>query len=197
MRKDIMVDLETLGVSTDSTVFQISAAMFDIRTGEIIDTFDMCCDIEKMPVAASGSTIKWWLNTNKELLARLLMSGECSELEMFQKFHEWIGDGDKETFLWGNGILFDNNFIRDKFTAFGMKYPIYYRNDRDVRTILELAVMKSGMTEADFRKQFVRENPELHNALEDVKYQVEMVHQCYKVLMGDYDIFLSSMSAAE
>lgn len=183
MRRDIMVDLETLGVTTDSTVFQISAAMFDIRTGEIFDTFDMCCDIEKMPVVAAGSTIKWWLNTNKELLTRLLMSGECSEQEMFQKFHEWMGEGDKETFFWGNGILFDNNFVRDKFTKFGMSYPIYYRNDRDVRTILELATMKTGLSEADFRKKYVPENGEAHNAMSDVLYQVKMVHECYKAIM--------------
>lgn len=184
MRKDIMVDLETLGTSTDSTVFQISAAMFDIRTGEIIDTFDMCCDIEKMPVAASGGTIKWWLNTNKELFARLLMAGDCSEQEMFQKFHEWIGESDKETYLWGNGILFDNNFVRDKMTSFGLSYPIYYRNDRDVRTILELAVMKSGLTETEFRKRFIPDNEEAHNAMNDVLYQVDLVHWCYKMLMA-------------
>lgn len=183
-RKDIMVDLETLGVNTKSTVFQISAAKFDIRTGEIFETFDVCCDIEKMPVVASGSTLKWWLNTNKELLTRLLNKGECSELEMFQQFHDWMGDADKNTFLWGSGILFDNNFIRDKFTSFGMSYPIYYRNDRDVRTILELAVIKSGMSESEFREKFVPENKELHNALNDVLYQVEMVHQCYKTIMG-------------
>jgi oligoribonuclease (3'-5' exoribonuclease) len=102
---------------------------------------------------------------------------------MFQQFHDWMGDGDKNTFLWGNGILFDNNFIRDKFTSFGMSYPIYYRNDRDVRTILELAVIKSGMSESEFREKFVSENKELHNALNDVLYQVEMVHQCYKIIM--------------
>ena len=56
--------------------------------------------------------------------------------------------------------------------------------------------MKSGMSEDEFRKKLVRENPEQHNALEDVKYQVEMVHQCYKVLMGDYDVFLSSLKEA-
>ena len=184
MRRDIMVDLETLGTTTDSTVFQIAAAEFDITTGEIRSTFNMCCDISKGPVSASGSTIKWWLDTNKELMATLLSKGTVSEKEMFEAFYQWLKVDDmSETYFWGNGVLFDNNFVRDKLTHFGMKYPIYYRNDRDVRTILELASMKSGMSEKELRDKFIIEGMEAHNAMDDVRYQVNYVHNCYKILM--------------
>ncbi len=184
MRRDIMVDLETLGTTTDSTVFQIAAAEFDITTGQIHSTFNMCCDISKGPVTASGSTIKWWLNTNKELMAKLLSEGTVSEQEMFERFYQWMKVDDmSETFFWGNGILFDNNFVRDKMKQFGMQYPIFYRNDRDVRTILELAAMKRGVSEKELRKEFEIENMEAHNAMDDVRYQVNYVHHCWKILM--------------
>lgn len=183
-RVDIMVDLETLGTTTDSTVFQISAAKFDITTGIVSDTFNMCCDIEKGPVSADGSTLKWWLKTDKELLSRLLNEGTCSEAEMFAQFHEWLGDCSHKTYFWGNGISFDNVFVRDKFTHFGLTYPIHFRNERDVRTILELAAMKAGMSESKFKKERVPENPEKHNALSDVLYQVQLVYQCHQEIMS-------------
>ena len=42
-----MVDLETLGNETGSTIIQIAAIMFDVETGEQYSEFNMIADIEK------------------------------------------------------------------------------------------------------------------------------------------------------
>lgn len=44
--------------------------------------------------------------------------------------------------------------------------------------------MKAGMSESKFKKERVPENPEKHNALSDVLYQVQLVHQCYQEIMS-------------
>ena len=50
MRKDIMVDIETLGIGENATVFQVSAMSFDLTTGDKYDSINLIGDIEKMVV---------------------------------------------------------------------------------------------------------------------------------------------------
>jgi hypothetical protein len=188
MRIDIMTDIETLGTENDSTIFQISAIAFDILTGEHISTFNHIADIEKnFSVHVTGATIKWWLNTNKELLTELLNKGTVSSEELLTEFHEWltnIKSDDNDIYLWGNGILFDNKLIKHQFEDIGLTYPIYYKNDRDVRTILDLASVKLGITEKELKDKFNDDDLVEHNALDDVIYQIRLVTKCYETLIN-------------
>lgn len=188
MRIDIMVDIETLGTESDSTIFQIAAIAFDIDTGEHISTFNQIADIAKNSfMRVDGSTIKWWLNTNKELLHDLLNKGYGSSDSLLESFHNWlssVADDMKNVYLWGNGILFDNKMIQHQFEDLGLKYPIYYKNDRDVRTIVELASKKLGIDEQELKARFNDETLVEHNALDDVKYQINLVKGCYGILIS-------------
>jgi len=141
-RIDIMVDLETLGLKDDSTVFQVSAVMFNINNGKIKSAFNKIIDIEKEDMMVDGSTIKWWLKTDKELLAKLINdNNSLPASKVWELFNEWVNYGIKYThltnkniYLWGNGILFDNQKIKTQMEKFGIKYPIHYTNDRDVKS---------------------------------------------------------------
>lgn len=188
-----MVDIETLGNKIDSTIFQIAAIAFDIKTGEYIAEFNRTADIEeneKMNV--TGDTLVWWLNTNKELLTNLLNKGQGSSEDLLKDFHNWlinvkgIGEasikGVGETYLWGNGILFDNAMIRHQFEALGLDYPIFFRNDRDVRTLVDLAASKFGLTEDDLKEYYSDDSLVWHDALDDVKYQIKLVSACHNDL---------------
>lgn len=190
MRTDIMIDIETLGTGEGATIFQIAAISFDITTGQIKDTFEVVGDIEKYTsLNIDGSTLKWWLNTNKELLTDLLNKGVYEEYEMFASFCNWITNqsetGDmKDVYLWGNGILFDNAKIQSELNSYSsLKYPIFYRNDRDLRTLLELASMKSGLSEEELKKSVEDENEVSHDAFDDTKYQIRLAHKCYTILI--------------
>lgn len=187
-----MTDIETLGTNSDSTIIQISAMTFDIATGEIHAFYNQIADIEKneMPLNVTGGTIKWWLNTNKELFANLVNSGNHSSEGVLRNFHKWLcelEDSGSDLYLWGNGILFDNKMIQHQFENLNLKYPIYYRNDRDVRTIVDLASEKLRITEKDLKERFNDENLVHHNAFDDVKYQINLVVGCYKALIGEED----------
>lgn len=189
-RKDIMVDIETLGTGEGSTVFQIVATSFDITTGQVHDTYQSIGDIEQYPsLRVDGSTLKWWLNTDKELLTELLNKGDKDEYEMFESLHKWLlsqteTGNMKDVYLWGNGILFDNAKLQSELNSCsGLAYPIYYRNDRDVRTILELASLKSGLTEQELKDFVSDENERKHDAFDDVNFKIRLVHKCYELLM--------------
>lgn len=188
MRIDIMTDIETLGTKADSTVFQVSAIAFDITTGATFSTFDKIIDIKHEKMIVDGSTIKWWLTTDSELMKQLILNENSEKGSIvFEDFRRWILSQTrdfKDIYLWGNGILFDNNMIRTQMEKYGLEYPIFYQNDRDVRTILELASMKSGLTQKMIKESCKDKDEVMHNALDDCSYQVRLVCRCFDILMG-------------
>lgn len=187
-RNDIMVDLETLGLGDDTTIFQISAASFDISTGEINSEIDLKLDISSVKnLNVEGGTLKWWLKTDKDLLAKLISEGDKTELEMFEAFGVWVNslNLDKEyssPTLWGNGISFDNVKIKSKMNSLGLTYPINFQKERDVRTILDLAAMKSNQKESQIKKEINDDKEVAHNAIDDVRRQIRLVHYCFNLL---------------
>lgn len=184
-KRHIMVDLETLGIDEGSTVFQIALASFDIKSGEVFDKIDYIIDISKDDnLNVDGGTLKWWLNTDKELLTNLLNKGELGKLEALHGVYAWIKEQGKprDVTLWGNGIIFDNVKLKEQFEAVGISYPIHYKNDRDVRTILALA-SSLGVTEEEIRVS-IEDNDKKHDAMSDVLYQIRLVSKCYEIIEG-------------
>lgn len=185
-RIEIMVDIETLGKALDPTVTQISAAAFNIGTGEIVDEFNEYIHIpEKLNI--DNSTIIWWLSENPELLKNILTScgaAENNEKDVISNFVDWVNELKtwyNQVYLWGNGILFDNRIISQKCQKYDIEYPIFYRNDRDMRTIVDLAATKMNMDSEDYRAQFEFDGTE-HDALCDVKHQIKVVCNAYQTL---------------
>ena len=187
-RIDVMVDLETLGTRYDAAVFQIAAASFDIESGVIIDDFNAVADISKLTAedgVIKGETLKWWLDTDKDLLAELVGNGTYSPRDLITVFHRWLDELTLEyddVCLWGNGILFDNAIIRHKFESYGYEYPIRYHNDRDVRTIFEIAQAKTGLSWYDLRDRIYDKSLKAHDAVNDVENQIALVSKCYRIL---------------
>lgn len=186
-----MVDIETLGKKVDSTIIQIAAASFNIETGEILNIFNQKADIARnKELVVDGDTLKWWLNTDKELLSKILNAGELSSRDVLEEFRNWLvtgvplGSDLKDLYLWGNGILFDNRMIKYQLEAIGWKYPIYYRNDRDFKTLLDLAAKKLKITEEELKDKLKRIDLVKHDAFDDVRQQISTACECYKVLVS-------------
>lgn len=181
-----MTDIETLGHKTDSTIIQIAAIAFDIETGANIFQFNEVADItQNKEMRVTGSTIKWWLNTDKELLTRLINGGTYSSEDCIKHFHKWLSNisiGSNDVYLWGNGILFDNKMLQHQMELAGLEYPIFYRNDRDMRTIIDIASKKLGVSEKVLKEKFNNDSLVAHDAFDDVRYQVEIVSKCYQIL---------------
>lgn len=188
-RIDVMLDIETLGTTDEQQVIQISAAAFDSYKWEVIDSYNAHIDISRdKNTVISGSTLKWWMDTDKELLAELLKKGNLSEEEAIIGFARWIkglSPDIKEVYLWGNGILFDNKIIASKMEKYDIHYPIYYRNDRDFRTVVDLASTKLGMTYSAFLDMAAPRGLVKHDAYNDVLSQIEILKEAYKTLMEE------------
>lgn len=188
MRVDVMTDIETLGTNADSTIIQIAAIAFDRTTGEHISKFNQIADISlNKEMRVTGGTIKWWLNTNKELLTDLLNKGLFSSDDVLDYFYHWLRNlstDPKEVYLWGNGILFDNKMVEHQLKMIGLDYPIHYQNDRDVRTIVDLAATKLGMSVNELKEKCKDDTLIEHDAFDDVIYQISLVVDCYHVLMN-------------
>src|SRR5699024_3293725 len=185
----VMTDIETLGLRDDATIIQISAIAFDIRTGEHMWEFDQVADIGKNEeLVVDGGTLKWWLNTDAVLLKSLLTKqSELSSEELIAEFQDWlmvISDYEPANlFLWGNGILFDNAKLKLQMEALGLRYPVHYKNDRDVRTILYLTGEKTGLSEEELRNEVKSYDIKRHNAFDDAVYQIRLVSHCYNELV--------------
>lgn len=190
-RIDIMMDIETLGKGNNPPVFQIAACAFDIETRDILRTINVVADARTFN-NIEGDTLIWWLNTNNELLTKLLNDGcdsNNTEKDIIIQFVDWVnnlvnsyGVDPCKVYLWGNGILFDNRIISGKCRQYGITYPIAYTSDRDMRTIVELASIKKGYSNDREYRDSIENDGVLHDAFDDVKYQIKVVCQAYKDL---------------
>lgn len=193
-RIDIMVDIETLGNAIDATIIQIAAIGFDIETGRVQKhlQFDQTADIEKneRPITVNGSTLKWWMNTNPDLFKTLLTNGSPSSEQMIRDFQQWLCSiieryGEKQVYLWGNGVMFDNKLLQHHMLSLGLTYPIFHKNNRDMQTLVDLVVKKIGISEARFKEAFKDPSLTEHNAMDDVLYQIRMTSESYMFLTND------------
>lgn len=198
---DIICDIETLGLTSDCLVWEIAACVFERSTHKKIMSFHKCVDLTNVGnIIIDGNTLVWWLKTNPTLLYEKI-SGKAdgvryvySEEELCKDFLFWLYSISDATYglanweniyFWGNGILFDNRFIKDKFQQYDVVYPIIYRNDRDIRTLVGLAAEKTGCkTDKEFREKYVLANTTEHNAFDDVMNEYEAMKAAWKVL-GD------------
>ena len=144
-RIDIMVDIETLGVALNSPIFQISAACFDIDTGEILEgyreetgynkvIFDAYADLSKEKnLNINGGTLTWWIDKYPDMLRDILTRArdtkDCSRMysrkSLIKAFSVFLQDipkifevEEKDIYLWGNGVNFDNRLLKHQMDTY-------------------------------------------------------------------------------
>ncbi|MOA42414.1 hypothetical protein D3C78_1644610 [compost metagenome] len=89
--------------------------------------------------------------------------------------------GNDEVQVWGNGASFDNAILAAVYRKHAQKLPWRFRNDRDVRTIVELAKCLKNI---DVRASFSINATDAHHALRDAKFQVAYVSAAFRALAG-------------
>jgi hypothetical protein len=157
---NVMVDLETLGLTPDSMILSIGAVVFDPVTNTLEEEFYAEIDIRASGRFMDPITIMWWfdqaVNGNHPTVNGTtgLYSALCS-------FNAWLSEFKKLPILWANGTDFDipilYNACKEELSSPAWKY-----NDvRDARTIFKL-----------FGNYGIKPtNPQKHHALEDAKFQ--------------------------
>ena len=171
IKKDVMLDLETLGTDNNAVVTQIGACYFDRYTGDIGEKLSVNLEIgsclEKGLTITSGS-IKFWLERKEQATFLSKPESLSKGLSLFTQFI------DKKAIMWSHAT-FDPIILASAYRAIGQGLPYSYRNLRDIRTLVDLSGIK-------YKKDENEDDPKDHDALNDCLYQVGYCVECFKAL---------------
>lgn len=156
--RDIMIDIETLGVKPGCMILSIGATNgkddFHVRLN-LDDQFDYGLIIEPR-------TVLWWLDQSKEAQESLTKEQGYPIVEAFQhlaRSFDWENNR-----VWCNGASFDFPILKEAHAKVGMTLPWPYYNEMDFRTIKNL-VPKDVFND-------LRAKPLIaHDGLEDARAQ--------------------------
>lgn len=170
----IMIDLETLGTSSNAAIVSIGAVFFDPYKGEIGAQFEQNIDFDSALFhgKADGDTIKWWFHRSQEARDKII-DNAMSLSDAITELWDWIAQIEEpgERYVWGNGAYFDNVILNNAIVdVTGIPLWMLW-NNRDVRTVVEL-----GRTLLNFDPQ--KDMPfsgVRHSALADAIHQAKYV----------------------
>jgi hypothetical protein len=171
--KDIMLDLETMGTSHDAAIIQIGACYFDRNTGEIGEEFLVNVDLKnemERGFLVDASTIGFWMIQSDEARYSVMDADNVAQsLTALQDFNDFA-KGVKH--VWSHAT-FDFVILMNHLKKLKITPSIHYRGARDIRTLVDLAKIDL--------KQFKRAGIH-HNALDDCKFQIQYVVECFNKL---------------
>lgn len=177
--RDLMIDLESLGVGRDAVIVSMAAVAFDLKTGEISDTFTMIVDLDQDGGVISPSTVQWWMTQPEEVRRQVTDDERAPLSSALQMFFSFYRDGGFKN-MWSNGPTFDEMILRDAYARLGLRPPFHWRHSRCCRTIRELA-KRNGVAVPP--KTSMQEREDKHDPLADCLYQIRWVCDCYRHLV--------------
>jgi hypothetical protein len=71
--------------------------------------------------------------------------------------------------------------LKSAYEACDMIYPIHFLNDRDIRTLLEIAAKRADISTNDIRNKIPQQG-EKHNALNDALYASKLISTCWSLI---------------
>jgi hypothetical protein len=185
---NIMLDLETMGTSSNAAIIAIGACFFDPKTAVVGAEFYQTIDLEDAALygVMDPSTVLWWMQQTSEA-KEVFNPKESSPLkEVLLEFNDWISQIEKlkDRIVWGNGATFDNVILANSYrTAFG-SVPWGHYGDRDVRTIVDLG---RTILKFDPKRDMPFEGVK-HNALDDAIHQAKYVSAIYQGLVNNLSL---------
>ncbi|HFP9401527.1 TPA: 3'-5' exoribonuclease domain-containing protein [Klebsiella michiganensis] len=181
----VMVDLETMGKKSDAPIVSIGAVIFDPETGFLGETFYKVVSLESAVswgAEIDPSTVIWWMKQSSEARSEIANDNAIQLDDALLQFSEFVFEnipgGCETAQIWGNGATFDNTVLRSSFERACLDCPWDYRNDRDVRTMVELgkAIGFDAKTSIPFEG-------ERHNSLADAQHQARYVSAIWQRLI--------------
>lgn len=170
LKKNVMIDLETLASTPDSAILSIGACKFD-HTG-IVDTFYRnikMSSANRYDLRIDPATIDWWadqLEMNGSSMDALFKNSIGLARALYE-FNEWYGDSSLIT--WSKGSDFDLVIMRHAYEKVSdidnldIVQPWNFKHGLCFRTMMELF--------ADFPGLKPEFTGTVHNALDDAKWQ--------------------------
>lgn len=182
---NVMIDLETLGLSTNAAIVEIAAVEFNPYTGEIGEVFDRTINPDDWNGYGrrvfDGKTLSWWFSQGKETIEASFMNqdkvcmglhGAIEHLSIF--LLECGASIDDWPAIWCNGLSFDIPKLEEEYRNCGRRgIPWSYRQLNDVRTITNLRPEIKESIEFEGVK---------HNPVDDCLHQIKVLTATFKAL---------------
>ena len=184
----VMLDLETLGTSSNAVILSIGAVEFDLVTKELGERFYVNVDIQSCfnaGLKADGDTIMWWLKQDDAARAALTNSAAIHINMALGQFNAYLfhvtRSGGGNVCVWGNGCGFDNVILQNahRKTGIGRAKVWPFRNDRDMRTLIHIAKLLG------INPRNVPTATEIgikHSAIDDAIRQAQVVMELYTAM---------------
>ena len=174
-RTDIMIDLETLNTTPDSTILTIGAVKFDPFGRETqepkMEKFYVKVDIDscdRIGLTTSDDTLAWWASQTKEAQeAAFDPEGRIDIVDAFNQLYKFCWGAKR---VWSNGSCFDIVICEHVFRKINRACPWKFWEVRDVRTAFDLGI--------DPKRPPVT----AHHALEDAWNQAVGIQNVYNTL---------------
>lgn len=168
-RRDFVIDLETLGTGSNSLIMSIGMACVQDDSQDIYKLLNLDDQI-RLGRTVDVSTMQWWSTQNTDLYQHNLQgnSHNFNNKDILEVISNIFNESPKDTYLWGYGSVFDNVLLKSLYETYEMVYPVFYRNDMCLRTLLSIT-NASGHTIPEFKS----ETP--HHAYEDAKSEAKML----------------------
>lgn len=161
-RRDIVLDLETLGTAPGCMVAAVALVEVDIINGAIVNSMVVELDLNDQPrygLVADPSTICWWMTQSdaaRQLFKRI-GDGQGAPLQqaMVAVSNFILGDTAADpdgpvphphVNLWGNGSRFDCGILGELYRRVGMKEPWPFWREKDLRTLKDTVEIVTGGT---------------------------------------------------
>ena len=172
MATHAMIDIETLGTEPGSVVLSVGAVKFDPFNSIEPNNgkhwmLDVDAQTEKGRIV-DESTLAWWGKQEQSIQDRAFSDVGRTDVDVFMKdLNGWLTGCEA---IWCQGPQFDMVILEDFFDNFGHHKNWFYWQISDCRTLFKLMPR-------DPRKD-IQQN--LHNALEDSRWQAVCVQKFYK-----------------
>jgi 3' exoribonuclease, RNase T-like len=171
-----MADTETVGLSETAGVLQLAIVPF-LLTNPLAHYPGRQIQLSLQPQlemgrTIDGSTLKFWLDQEKEGQAPLLLALDGGDrdtiVEALQTLSIWAASWKQNATrveLWSKGAGFDPRILKNLFAQYAVEWPFEFREERDLRTLMALA----GMNTASLTRTL---DEKAHTALGDCRFQI-------------------------
>lgn len=194
----LMLDLETLGTGRDAMILQIGAVAFCPEQNLISSTegyFQVNIRHDSLDMGvADAETVAWWMKQDRYARESVFEQDEAVDLHkallMFKTFLTTY----QPDYLWG-AMNFDQPILRDAFGRASLAWPLKYWQDRDWRTLRDIAPLV-GVEEPEFvGVKHTAGDDAFHEAgwallilrrLERLKLFIQTIHQADRSEEYDY-----------
>lgn len=168
--KEVIIDIETLGVEPNSVILTIGGIRFEryekLKNLEEYETFYVRIDIDSCleeGLKTEQATCDWWDNQPDQIRFESVFHPDRMSLKnALSQLSEFVKDS---KCIWSQGS-FDSVILENAYRKCGIEIPWKFWNIRDSRTLFD--ILSVDLKSIEYKKE------EVHNALVD----------CYRQLMA-------------